>query len=64
MRVALTNYTGDRGNWGCQATSRNLLALLKETFSANPSASIDVIPFPTAHPIDRLSEAANGEKIH
>ena len=55
MRVALTNYTGDRGNWGCQATSRNLLAFLKETFSANPSASIDVIPFPTAHPIDRLS---------
>lgn len=64
MRVALTNYTGDRGNWGCQATSRNLLAFLKETFSANPSASIDVIPFPTAHPIDRLSEAAIGEKIH
>lgn len=34
MRIVVTNYTGDRGNWGCQATSRELLRFLQETVTS------------------------------
>lgn len=29
MRISVLNYTGDRANWGCQATSRELLNYLR-----------------------------------
>ncbi len=34
LRVAVLNYTGDRKNWGCQATSRYLLRWIEGAFEA------------------------------
>jgi polysaccharide pyruvyl transferase WcaK-like protein len=63
MRIVVTNYTGDRGNWGCQATSRNLLAFLRRTFSTDAAAEISTIPLPAGHPVDSLFEVVHGDRI-
>lgn len=34
VRITILNYTGDRGNWGSQATSEELLGELREVFGA------------------------------
>lgn len=63
MRIVVTNYTGDRGNWGCQATSRNLLAFLRRSFSPDPGAEISTIPLPAGHAVDTLFEVVYGDRI-
>lgn len=37
MRLTILNYTGKQSNWGCQATSKNLLMLLNKSFKENLS---------------------------
>jgi len=64
MKFVVTNYTGDRGNWGCQATSRNLLAFLKSAFSSLPGAEISLVPFPKHHRLDSMHDAIHGDRIH
>jgi len=63
MKIILSNYTGDRGNWGCQATSRHLLAYLRKAFADIPGLSIETSPFPKSHRIDDYTEAVHGDRL-
>jgi polysaccharide pyruvyl transferase WcaK-like protein len=63
MRIVVTNYTGDRGNWGCQATSRELLRFLRETVTDGDAASITTVPLPAPHAFDRHVEAGYGGQL-
>lgn len=62
MKIALLGYTGDRGNWGCQSTSRKLLRFLRHVF-AHRSPEVATVAIPRAHPIDRLHAAAHGDRV-
>lgn len=62
MKIAIIGYTGGRGNWGCQSTSRKLVRYLRSTF-AHRSPIVDVIPIPRAHELDRLYAAVHGARI-
>jgi hypothetical protein len=63
MRILLANYTGDRANWGCQATSRNLLGFLKKSLSAESDLEIYTTPFPRGHAVDNLFDIVYGDRI-
>ncbi|MBZ9678120.1 polysaccharide pyruvyl transferase family protein [Mesorhizobium sp. ES1-1] len=63
MKICILNYTGDRGNWGCQATSENLEQFLDRTFGNTGPVEINTVPFPREHKIDRLHEAIHGDRI-
>ncbi len=63
MKIVILNYTGDRNNWGCQTTSRNLLSFLRKTFAHVDSCDIETIPLSTKHPVDKLVEIVHGKRI-
>jgi hypothetical protein len=63
MKIVVLNYTGDRGNWGCQATSENLLLFLRMAFGGTGDLNILTVPFPRENKIDRLQEAVYGDFI-
>ncbi|MGQ2907578.1 MAG: polysaccharide pyruvyl transferase family protein [Aliihoeflea sp.] len=47
MKIAITNYTGDRQNWGCQSTSRGLERFLTKHA---PGAEITTLPLRSKFP--------------
>lgn len=63
MKIVVLNYTGDRANWGCQATSRNLLDFLRSSLDCVPQLSVATIPLPRSHAVDDLVAAVHGERI-
>ena len=63
MKIVVLNYTGDRGNWGCQATSRNLLDFLTSSLAGVPHLDVVTIPLPRSHAVDELVAAAHGARI-
>lgn len=63
MKVVVLNYTGDRANWGCQATSRNLLDFLRSSLAGAPQLDVATIPLPRSHAVDELVAAAHGGRI-
>lgn len=63
MKICVLNYTGDRGNWGCQATSRNLLAFLHASLGGIRHLEIVTVPLPKGHSVDGLVAAAHGRRI-
>lgn len=63
MKIVVLNYTGDRGNWGCQATSRNLLDFLRSSLAGVPHLDVVTIPLPRSHAVDELVAAAHGARI-
>ena len=63
MRLVVTNYTGDRGNWGCRATSHELVRFLRDTVPDLGDASITTVPLPAPHEFDRRVEAAYGRRL-
>lgn len=63
MKICVLNYTGDRRNWGCQATSRNLLAFLHARLAAPADPDIVTVPLPRTHPLDGLVAAVHGPRI-
>ncbi|MCE9630539.1 MAG: polysaccharide pyruvyl transferase family protein [Planctomycetia bacterium] len=63
MKICVLNYTGDRANWGCQATSRNLLGFLRSSLEGVPDLEIVTVPLPKTHPVDGLVAAAHGASI-
>ncbi|MFN3546106.1 MAG: polysaccharide pyruvyl transferase family protein [Mesorhizobium sp.] len=62
MKIALTNYTGGRSNWGCRATSIGLVDFLRDA-CLSPEVRLDTVPLPVAHEIDQLHEAAHGNRL-
>ncbi len=63
MRITVTNYTGGRGNWGCQATSRNLLSFLRAALPDESVYEFQIVPLPAVHPMDRWVEKNLGNQI-
>ncbi len=64
MKIVVLNYTGDRGNWGCQATSQNLVAFLRAALRSFGPLEIVTVPFPRESKLDRLHEAVHGDSLH
>lgn len=62
MKIALTNYTGGRSNWGCRATSIGLVDFLRAE-CLPPDARLDTVPLPVAHEVDQLHEAVHGNRL-
>ena len=62
MKIALTNYTGDRSNWGCRATSIGLVDFLRSE-CLPPDVRLDTVPLPVSHEVDRLHEAVHGRRL-
>lgn len=63
MKIVVLNYTGDRANWGCQATSRNLLSFLRSSLHGLPGLEIVTVPLPKGHVVDELVAAAHGARL-
>ena len=63
MKIVVLNYTGDRANWGCQATSHNLLDFLRSSLAGVPQLDVGTIPLPRSHTVDELVTAAHGDRI-
>lgn len=63
MKLVVVNYTGDRANWGCQATSRNLLDFLRSSLAGVPQLDVATVPLPRSHAVDELIAAAHGARI-
>ncbi len=51
MRISVINYTGDRGNWGSQATSGELL---KQLARVAPTATFHLVPLRKSKGIDAI----------
>lgn len=62
MKIALTNYTGGRSNWGCRATSIGLVDFLRNE-CLPPDAQLDTVPLPVSHDMDWLHEAVHGHRL-
>lgn len=54
-RIAVVNFTGIRANWGCQATSWELLKFVNSLFPTLPEVAL--IPLLPRHDIDRRLQA-------
>lgn len=62
MSHILTNYTGGRSNWGCQATSIGLLNFLQDECIPVEN-TISTVPLPRGHDLDKLHEITYGNQI-
>lgn len=49
MRGVILNFTGDRANWGCQATSKGLFRFLSHTLGPLGVNQISTVLFPHTH---------------
>lgn len=60
QHVAVVNFTGDRANWGCQATSWELLLFLQKAFRWGASTSLTLVPLLPRHAVDRDIDRTEG----
>lgn len=64
MRISFVNFTGARANWGCQATSWELVRFALRAFEKAPVTALDLVPLLPICEIDRQIEADEGDRIH
>lgn len=57
-RIAIINFTGFRGNWGCQATSFELLKFIAGCFSPDEALEFSCVPL---LPSSRVDQYYDGE---
>lgn len=57
-RVAIINFTGFRGNWGCQATSFELLKFIAGCFPAGTPLKFDAVPLLPTSRVDQSYDGA------
>jgi hypothetical protein len=63
LKAVIVNFTGDRSNWGCQATSWELVKFIHQTFGDRLVVPFDFIPlFPRAQ-IDLQIDSRLGVEI-
>lgn len=62
-RVCIINFTGERTNWGCRATSWELVRLLNRHWPGRETFLLDVIPLVPHHDLDRKIPAQYGSEI-
>lgn len=56
-RIAIINFTGFRGNWGCQATSIELVKFISGCYPAGTPLSFSFVPLLPASKVDLAYEA-------
>ena len=61
--VAILNFTGDRSNWGSQATSWELLRFLQRAFRWDRATRLTLLPLLPRHAIDREIQDSTGEAL-
>lgn len=63
-RISIVNFTGIRANWGCQATSWELLKFLNSAFPAGDLPEVDLVPLLPRYEIDRDLEQNQIDEIY
>jgi polysaccharide pyruvyl transferase WcaK-like protein len=63
VRVAVINYTGDRDNWGCRATSRELIGLLERSMPENTTVKPVYVPLLGRRRVDKWVERILGRSV-
>ncbi len=63
MKVAIINFTGGRENWGCQATSDEMLRFCSEVFARAAPVEIALVPCLPKHALDTVIERVHGKRI-
>lgn len=63
LRTVIVNFTGDRSNWGCQATSWELLKLLHKAFADRLVIPFDFVPLFPRHQMDFDVDQQFGDAI-
>lgn len=56
-RVAIINFTGFRGNWGCQATSFELIKFIAGCFPDGTALKLDCVPLLPGSRVDQSYDA-------
>jgi polysaccharide pyruvyl transferase WcaK-like protein len=63
MKVVIANFTGERPNWGCQATSWELHKFCREILLPLAPVELTTVPNPPVHILDEIIERTYGNKI-
>ena len=63
LRVCIINFTGERKNWGCQATSWELVRILNRLWPQPKTFKLEVIPLLPHHALDREIPTHHGHEI-
>src|SRR5690606_21095498 len=63
-RISIVNFTGLRANWGCQATSWELVKFLNSAFTQDVLPSVSYIPLIPRYDIDRAMGQTHSDKVH
>lgn len=63
MKVVIANFTGERPNWGCQATSWELHKFCREVLLPFAPTELTTVPNPPVHILDEIIERVHGDKI-
>lgn len=63
LRVCIINFTGERKNWGCQATSWELVRILNRLWPQPKPFILEVIPLLPNHALDREIPEHYGNEI-
>jgi polysaccharide pyruvyl transferase WcaK-like protein len=63
-RICIVNFTGERANWGCRATSWELVRILNRHWPDAEMFSFDVIPLVPHHALDRDIPLETGTQLH
>ena len=63
LRVTFVNFTGDRPNWGCQATSWELVKLWNRALRRERQSLIDFVPLLPLHQMDQEMSTRFGAEI-
>ena len=63
MKAAIVNFTGGRENWGCQATSEEMLRFCSDVIASFGPAEIALVPCLPRHVLDTVIERIHGKRI-
>ena len=63
MKAAIINFTGGRENWGCQATSDEMLRFCRGIIACWPQSEIMLVPCLPKHALDSFIERVHGKRI-
>jgi len=62
-RVCIINFTGERRNWGCRATSWELVRIMNRSMPVNTNYYLDCIPLVPHHKIDQSIESQHKQYL-
>jgi len=63
MRAVILNFTADRKNWGCQATSIGLYRFVSHVLKPHGFSQVETVLFPHSHIKDFWQQKIYGTQI-